>query len=159
MGDKAKSCLTLTLFFFKSTIYNRKGKRKRKRKNKLIYANKIATLLYSTFERVPVIFYHTNLYWNGCASMDNYSCLLDGPLCNSCIWRHEDMAHLLWWLFNLLFCFLYNTMLSLYDVWWCKLHSIWYIWRYETNSLVSNGPISSSSCTVGYLGSYWYLGQ
>jgi len=38
----------------------KKGKRKRKR-NKPIYANRIATLLYSTYERVPVVFYHANL--------------------------------------------------------------------------------------------------
>jgi len=51
------------------------GKRKKKKKekikekekkeqkeNKLIYVNRIATLLYSTFERVPVVFYHANLY-------------------------------------------------------------------------------------------------
>ena len=29
-------------------------------KNKPIYANRIVTLLYSTFERVPIIFYYTN---------------------------------------------------------------------------------------------------
>ena len=35
-------------------------KKKRKEKPKVI-ANRIAILPYSTFERVPVIFYHTNL--------------------------------------------------------------------------------------------------
>ena len=49
-----------------------KGKRKRegkekkkkgkKKENKPSYVNRIATLLYSTFERVPVVFYHANLY-------------------------------------------------------------------------------------------------
>jgi len=34
----------------------------KKKKNKPIYANRIATLLYSTFERVPVVFYHANFY-------------------------------------------------------------------------------------------------
>jgi len=34
-------------------------KKKRKEKPKVI-ANRIAILPYSTFERVPVIFYHTN---------------------------------------------------------------------------------------------------
>ena len=36
-----------------------KEKEKRK-KTKPIYVNRIATLLYSTFERVPVVFYHAN---------------------------------------------------------------------------------------------------
>ena len=40
-----------------------KGKEKKEQKeNEPIYVNKIATLLYSTFERVPVVFYHANLY-------------------------------------------------------------------------------------------------
>ena len=37
----------------------RKKKEKRK-KTKPIYVNRIATLLYSTFERIPVVFYHAN---------------------------------------------------------------------------------------------------
>ena len=40
----------------------RKRKRKRKKENKPSYINRIATLLYSTFERVPVVFYHANPY-------------------------------------------------------------------------------------------------
>jgi len=41
----------------------KKRKRKeRKKENKPSYVNRIATLLYSTFERVPVVFYHANLY-------------------------------------------------------------------------------------------------
>jgi len=40
-----------------------KGKRKeRKKGNKPSYVNRIATLLYSTFKRVPVVFYCANLY-------------------------------------------------------------------------------------------------
>ena len=40
----------------------KKKKRKRKRKEKLPkIANRIATLLYSTFERVPIVFYHATL--------------------------------------------------------------------------------------------------
>jgi len=35
--------------------------KKEMKKNKPIYANRIATLLYSAFERVPVVFYHANL--------------------------------------------------------------------------------------------------
>ena len=35
---------------------------KKKKENKPSYINRIATLLYSTFERVPVVFYHANLY-------------------------------------------------------------------------------------------------
>ena len=38
-----------------------KNKNKRKEKHKII-ANRIAMLLYFTFERVPVIFYHANFY-------------------------------------------------------------------------------------------------
>ena len=40
-------------------IEKKKKKKKRKEKPKVI-ANRIAMLLYSTFERVPVIFYHAN---------------------------------------------------------------------------------------------------
>jgi len=41
----------------------KKGKRKEKEKeNKPSYVDRIATLLYSTFKRVPVVFYHANLY-------------------------------------------------------------------------------------------------
>jgi len=41
----------------------RKRKEKEKKKgNKPSYVNRIAILLYSTFERVPVVFYHANLY-------------------------------------------------------------------------------------------------
>ena len=58
-----------------------KEKEKRK-KNKPIYVNRIASLLYSTFKRVPIVFYHVNSCWNGYANKDNYSCLLDGPLCS-----------------------------------------------------------------------------
>ena len=40
----------------------KKKKRKRKRKEKLPkIANRITTLLYSTFERVPVVFYRATL--------------------------------------------------------------------------------------------------
>jgi len=40
----------------------KKKKKKKKRKEKLPkIANRIATLLYSTFERVPVVFYHATL--------------------------------------------------------------------------------------------------
>jgi len=39
----------------------KKRKRKNRRKTKSVYVNRIATLLYSTFERVPVVFYHANL--------------------------------------------------------------------------------------------------
>ena len=64
----------------------RKGKerkRKNRRKTKPVYVNRIATLLYSTFERVPVVFFCANLYWNGYANKDNYSYPLDGLPCNS----------------------------------------------------------------------------
>ena len=64
-----------------------KWKRKRKKK-KFNYANRIDTLLYSTFKRIPVVFYHANLYRNGYASKDNYSCLLDNPFA---IHAFEDM--------------------------------------------------------------------
>ena len=37
-------------------------KGKKKKENKPSYINRIATLLYSTFERVPVVFYCANLY-------------------------------------------------------------------------------------------------
>jgi len=37
-------------------------KEKKRKENKPSYVNRIATLLYSTFERVPVVFYHANLY-------------------------------------------------------------------------------------------------
>jgi len=40
----------------------KKKKKKRKEKNKPIYAKRITILLYTTFKRVPVVFYHTNLY-------------------------------------------------------------------------------------------------
>jgi len=40
----------------------KRKEKKEKKKNKPVYANRIATLLYSTFERVSVVFYHTNLY-------------------------------------------------------------------------------------------------
>ena len=41
----------------------KKRKKKRKKKeNKLHYVNRIAILLYSTFKRVPVVFYHANFY-------------------------------------------------------------------------------------------------
>jgi len=40
----------------------RKGKGKKEKKNKPSYINRIATLWYSTFERVPVVFYCANLY-------------------------------------------------------------------------------------------------
>ena len=70
-----------------------KRKGKKKKENKPSYVNRITTLLYSTFERVSVVFYHANLYWNGYASKDNYNCLLDSLLCNLHTWRHEDMAH------------------------------------------------------------------
>ena len=41
----------------------RKGKgKKEKKENKPSYVDRIATLLYSTFERVPVVFYCANLY-------------------------------------------------------------------------------------------------
>ena len=69
---------------------------KKKKENKPSYINRIATLLYSTFERVPVVFYHANLYWNGYTNKDNYSYPLDGLPCNSHTWRHEDMAHQYW---------------------------------------------------------------
>ena len=38
-----------------------KGKKKKRKGNKPSYINRIVTLLYSTFERVPIIFYHTTL--------------------------------------------------------------------------------------------------
>ena len=42
-------------------IEKKKEKKKKKRKEKpKIIANRIAMLLYSTFKRVPVIFYHAN---------------------------------------------------------------------------------------------------
>ena len=74
----------------------KKKKKKEKKKNKPIYANRIATLLYSTFKRVSIVFYHTNLYWNNHANKNNYSCPLDDLLCNSHIWRYEDIAHHPW---------------------------------------------------------------
>jgi len=40
----------------------RENEKERKKENKPIYANRITTLLYSTFERVPIVFYHANLY-------------------------------------------------------------------------------------------------
>jgi len=44
----------------------KKGKRKEKgrkeKKNKPSYVDRITTLLYSTFKRVPVVFYCANLY-------------------------------------------------------------------------------------------------
>ena len=73
-----------------------KQKKKKKRKSKPNYDNTISTLLYSTFVRVPVVFYHATLCWNGYANKNNYSCPLDDPLCNSCIWRCEDIAYHLW---------------------------------------------------------------
>ena len=73
----------------------RKEKEKKK-ENKPSYTNRIATLLYSTFERVSVVFYCANLCWTSYANKDNYSYLLDGLPCNSCIWRHEDIAHQHW---------------------------------------------------------------
>jgi len=39
-----------------------KKKKEKKKGNKPSYVNRIATLLYSTFERVPVVFYYANLY-------------------------------------------------------------------------------------------------
>jgi len=39
-----------------------KKKKGKKKGNKPSYVNRIATLLYSTFKRVPVVFYHANLY-------------------------------------------------------------------------------------------------
>ena len=75
----------------------RKGKgKKEKKENKPSYVDRIATLLYSTFERVPVVFYCANLYWNSYPNKDNYSYLLDGLPCNSHTWRYEDMAHQYW---------------------------------------------------------------
>jgi len=41
---------------------NENEKEKKRKENKPSYVNRIATLLYSTFERVPVVFYHANLY-------------------------------------------------------------------------------------------------
>ena len=72
-----------------------KKKKKKKRKNKPIYANRIIILLYSTFERIPIVFYCANLYWNSYANKNNYTCPLDNLLCSLCIWRHEDKAYLL----------------------------------------------------------------
>ena len=66
------------------------------KENKPSYANRITTLLYSTFERVPAVFYCANLCWTGYANKNSYSYLLDGLPCNSRIWRHEDMAHQRW---------------------------------------------------------------
>ena len=91
--------LVATIHWWADNMKNGKEKEKKKKK-KFNYASRIDTLLYSTFERVPVVFYRANLYWNGYTSKDNYSCSLDDPLCNSCIWRHEDMACLLWWLLD-----------------------------------------------------------
>ena len=71
----------------------KKRKKRKEKENNPSYANRIAILLYSTFERVPVVFYHANLCWTGYANKDSYSYLLDGLPCNSHIWRHEDMAH------------------------------------------------------------------
>ena len=39
----------------------RKEKKRKEKENNPSYANRIAILLYSTFERVPVVFYHANL--------------------------------------------------------------------------------------------------
>jgi len=39
----------------------RKEKEKEGKENKPSYANRIITLLYSTFKRVPAVFYHANL--------------------------------------------------------------------------------------------------
>ena len=71
-------------------------KEKEKEKRKTNQATLIELLHYCTllsFERVLVVFYHANPYWNGYANKDNYSCLLDGLLCNLHTWRHEDMAY------------------------------------------------------------------
>ena len=38
-----------------------KEKEKKRKGNKPSYVNRIATLLYSTFERVPVVFYRATL--------------------------------------------------------------------------------------------------
>jgi len=38
------------------------NEKEEKKKNKPSYINRIATLLYSTFERVPVVFYYANPY-------------------------------------------------------------------------------------------------
>jgi len=37
-------------------------KKRKKKKKKPCYANRIATLLYSTLERVPVVFYRASPY-------------------------------------------------------------------------------------------------
>ena len=39
-----------------------KKEKERKKENKPIYTNRITILLYSTFKRVPVVFYHANPY-------------------------------------------------------------------------------------------------
>ena len=39
-----------------------KNGKETEKKTKPNYANRIATLLYSTFERVPVVSYHANFY-------------------------------------------------------------------------------------------------
>ena len=47
----------------KEKVRKKKRKKKGKKKeNKPSYVNRIATLLYFTFERVPVVFYCANLY-------------------------------------------------------------------------------------------------
>ena len=123
--------LVATIYWWANYI-KRKKKKKKKRKNKSIYANRITTLLYFTFEKVLVVFYCANIYWNSYTNKNNYSCLLDDSLYSSCIWKYKDKACLLWWLFDLLSCYLYNIILSLCDVWCCVLYSILHIWRYES---------------------------
>jgi len=61
---------------------NMKMKKKRKRKGNL--ATLTGLLHYYTLlsKRVSVVFYCANPYWNSYANKDNYSCLLDGLLCN-----------------------------------------------------------------------------
>jgi len=53
-----------------ATIHWWANNMKKKNENKPIYANRITTLLYFTFERVPVVYY-ANPYWNSYTSKDN----------------------------------------------------------------------------------------
>ena len=77
--------------------YNMKKKKEKEKENKTkrkmnqTMITESLHLLYSTFEKIPVVSYHANLYWNGYTNMDNYSYPLDDLPCNLCIWRYEDM--------------------------------------------------------------------
>ena len=97
MADHSNYLVAIVYWWAYNMIRREKEEEMKKwKKNKPIYANRIATLLYSAFERVPVVFYCANLCWTSYANKDSYSYLLDGLPCNSHIWRHENMAHQQW---------------------------------------------------------------